>query len=63
VLEVVVSPFRRLVRFVTPRFVADRHVPFALLGLLTVAWVWSAFAIGNACISHGVAIAECARLR
>ena len=60
VLDVVVSPFNRVVRWITPRFVADRHVPFATLGLLAVGWVWVAiFAIGNACVNAGIPVAEC----
>jgi hypothetical protein len=62
-LQVVVSPFTRIVRLITPKFVADRHVPWAVLGLLVVGYVWTLFAIANACIGHGLPIAECRRVR
>ena len=38
-LEVVASPFVKLVRRITPRVVLDRHVPLAAFLLLSVAWV------------------------
>jgi hypothetical protein len=64
VLQVVVSPFVRLVRAITPKFVPDRQVPWAALGLLVVAWGWVSFlAIPNACHSHGIPIAACLEIR
>jgi hypothetical protein len=63
VLDVVVSPFVRLLRLITPKFVAERHLPWAVLGLLAVGWFWVTFAIGNACISQGVPIADCRNIR
>ena len=61
-LQVVVSPFVRIVRAITPRFVSDRHVPIALFGLVVVAWGWVSFlAIPNACHSRGLPIVECVR--
>ena len=52
-LATVVSPFTWLVRKITPPAVADRHVPWAVFGLLLVAWAWTAFfAIPNACFSR-----------
>ena len=32
------SPVTRATRFVTPRFVPDRHIPFIAFGLLL--WIW-----------------------
>ena len=59
-LQVIVKPFVRLVRAITPRFVADRHVPWAAFGLIVVAWAWVSFlAIPTACHSRGLTIAEC----
>ena len=62
-LQVIVSPFVRLVRLVTPRFVPDRHLPWAVFGLLLVGYAWTLFAIANACIAHGLTIAQCQEIR
>jgi hypothetical protein len=63
VLSVIVSPFVKAVRLVTPRFVADRHVPWAVFGLLVVGYAWTLFAIANACIGQGMTIAQCQGVR
>lgn len=59
VLETVVMPFTRLCRLITPRFVSDRQVPMVVLSLLSVGYVWVMLAIANACLGHGLAIAQC----
>ena len=59
VLETVVMPFNRLCRLITPRFVTDRQVPMVVLSLLSVGYVWVMLAIANACLGHGLAIAQC----
>ena len=33
------QPFVSLMRLITPRFVLDRHLPYAACALLAVAWV------------------------
>ena len=33
------QPFVALMRLITPRFVLDRHLPYAACALLVVAWV------------------------
>lgn len=43
VIKVVTSPVARLTRCITPRFVADAHVPFVAFFL--VAGLWLAFTI------------------
>ncbi len=58
-LEVIGSPFTRLARFVTPKFVADRHLPLVALSLLAVAYVWTMIAIANVCVGAGLGIAQC----
>lgn len=64
VLDVIVSPFVRLVRLITPKFIDDAQVPWAALGLLVVGWASVSFlAIPNACHSHGVPIAACLAIR
>ncbi len=62
-LQVVTSPFTKLVRRVSPKFVIDRHVPWATFALLAVAWVWVTFTIANTCIGAGISIAECQQVR
>lgn len=62
-LQVVTSPFTKLVRLVSPKFVIDRHIPWAAFALLAVAWVWVTFTIANACIGAGMSIAECQQVR
>jgi hypothetical protein len=59
VLEIVVMPFTRLCRLITPRSISDRQVPLVVLSLLSVGYVWTMFAIADACIGHGMAIAQC----
>jgi hypothetical protein len=59
VLEIVSSPFVKLARFITPRFVPDRHLPFVVLSLMAVGYTATLFAIANLCISHGLAVAQC----
>lgn len=58
-LEVVASPFVKLVRRITPRFVLDRHVPWATLGLLVAAYVATQFAIVQTCVGAGLGVREC----
>ncbi len=36
--RIITSPVTRATRFVTPRFVPDRHIPFIAFGLLL--WIW-----------------------
>lgn len=38
-LRVLTNPFTKAMRFITPRQVADRHVPIAAFFLLAVIWV------------------------
>lgn len=58
-LAVVGSPATRIVRLVTPGFVADRHVPLAAFLLLAVAYVWTMIAIADLCIGAGQPVAQC----
>ena len=55
VLETVASPFTRLCRWITPRFVLDRHMPLVAVSLLLVGYAWTMFAIANACMGAGLA--------
>lgn len=39
IFRIVTGPVTRVTRFVTPKFVPDRHVPFVAFGLLLWAWM------------------------
>jgi hypothetical protein len=58
-LEVVGSPVTRLARFITPRLVADRHLPLVALSLLAVGYVWTMIAIANLCVGAGLPVGQC----
>ncbi len=58
-LETVASPFTRACRCITPRFIAERHLPLVALSLLVVGYVWTMLAIANACVGAGLAVSQC----
>ena len=60
-LQTIAMPVTRPLRWITPKFVADRHIPWAALGLLAGAWAWIFFAILTSCANAGVSAAECAQ--
>jgi hypothetical protein len=53
-LEVITSPFVKLMRLITPRIVLDRHVPLAAFLLLSIAWVMLTATKINLCLQSGV---------
>lgn len=53
-LEVVASPFVKLVRLITPRVVLDRHVPLAAFLLLGVVWVGLTASKIGLCVQSGM---------
>lgn len=53
-LAVVTSPVIRVVRLATPRFILDRHVPFAAFFLLLWLWLGLAFAKHYVCVVNGL---------
>ncbi len=63
VLETVGLPFTRVCRWITPRFVADRHLPLVALSLLLVGYAWVTLEIGGVCARHGLAVAQCLQSR
>ena len=63
VLQIIVRPFTWTVRKVSPKVIADRHIPWAVLSLLAVAYVATLFSIANTCLSRGVTVAECQQIR
>ena len=48
-LEVITSPVTRFVRWVTPRFVLDRHVPLVALLFVSFLWVFVLFELAGSC--------------
>ena len=58
-LQTIGSPFTRLCRWITPRFVLDRHMPLVAVSLLLVGYGWTLIAIANACMAAGLPIAQC----
>lgn len=63
VLGIIASPFTRLARAVTPRFVLDRHLAFGVFFLLVAAYVVTLFTIADRCIRAGVTVAVCQDIR
>jgi hypothetical protein len=59
VLETVASPFTRACRWITPKFVADRHLPLVALSLLFVGYIFTMLTIANACIGAGLPVSQC----
>jgi hypothetical protein len=58
-LQVIASPAVKLSRLITPKVIADAHVPLVALSLLAVAYLWVMLEIGNACTRAGLTIARC----
>ena len=58
-LEIVGSPIARVCRWISPRFVLDRHLPLVAVSLLLVGYVWTMFAIANVCTGAGLPIGQC----
>ena len=58
-LEIVASPVVRPCRWITPRVVADRHLPLVAFSLLAVGYLWTMLAIANACTGAGLPVAQC----
>jgi hypothetical protein len=47
--EVVTSPFTRLTRLITPKFVLEQHIPLATFFLLLVLWFVVLFELAASC--------------
>ena len=58
-LEIVASPVVKTCRWITPKVIADRHVPLAAFALLLVGYFWVMLAIANACVDAGVPVGRC----
>ena len=52
-LQVITSPFIKVTRMISPRFVLDRHVPLGAFLLLSVVWFVAVIAKINLCLQLG----------
>lgn len=54
ILSTITRPVIRAVRFITPRFVLDAHIPF--LAFFLLFWIWIALALAKRylCVTHGL---------
>lgn len=62
-LGVIASPAVKPCRWITPKFIPDRHLPFAAFALLAVGYVWAMLAIADACMAAGLPVGQCLRGR
>ncbi|RZL90931.1 MAG: hypothetical protein EOP82_14235 [Variovorax sp.] len=53
-LQVLTKPFVKVVRFITPRFVLDRHIPLATVLLMLSVWLFAIVAKVSICMQRGV---------
>ena len=51
VFRIVTGPVTRATRFLMPRFIPDRHIPFIAFGLLL--WAWIFLIVGLASLKRG----------
>jgi len=58
-LELIGSPLTWLCRWITPRSVADRHLPLVALLLLLVGYGWVTLEIGGVCTRQGLTARQC----
>ena len=47
ILKIITKPVDKAVRFLMPRFVPDRHIPFVSFGLLIWIWLFAIIMIAN----------------
>lgn len=55
ILQTITAPVVKAVRFITPRFIIDAHVPMVTFFLLFWLWIALAFAKRHLCGLHGLA--------
>ena len=61
--QLVASPVVKPCRWITPRFIDDRHLPLVAFSLLLVAYGWVMLELAAACAKHGLAVAQCLQAR
>jgi len=54
ILSVMTRPFERASRFVAPRMVLDRHLPFVTFFIMAFVWIAALIAKISVCIEIGV---------
>lgn len=52
--QIITNPVVKAVRFVTPRFVADQHIPLATFFLLFWLWIGLAIARNYVCVTQNL---------
>lgn len=54
ILKAITSPVIRAVRFITPRFIVDAHIPY--LAFFLLFWIWVAVSIAKryVCVTNGL---------
>jgi hypothetical protein len=57
--EIVASPVVKPCRWITPKFIPDRHLPLVAFSLLAVGYVWTMLAVASACMGAGLPISQC----
>lgn len=55
ILRTITQPVIRAVRFITPRFILDAHIPMVTFFLLFWLWIALAVAKRHLCSLHGLA--------
>lgn len=55
----VASPVVKPCRWITPRFIPDRHLPMVAFSLLLVGYIWIMIEIAAVCVRHGQTVAQC----
>lgn len=55
----VASPVVKPCRWITPRFVPDRHLPLVAFSLLLVAYIWIMLEIAATCVRYGQTVTQC----
>jgi uncharacterized protein YggT (Ycf19 family) len=58
ILDVMVRPFVRLARWLSPRMVLDRHLPLVALLLLGFVWLAATAAKISHCLKVGVSLCQ-----
>jgi hypothetical protein len=51
ILKIITNPVARATRFIMPRFIPDRHIPFIAFGILV--WIWVFTILGIAYVRAG----------
>ncbi|MEO7402606.1 MAG: hypothetical protein ABIU95_02950 [Burkholderiales bacterium] len=55
-LKILTGPLTKFTRWITPKWIVDRHIPYATFFLLFWIWVATIFALGNACAGLDIAV-------